>query len=307
MDTQKNKAVIIYHDPCFDGSGAAYIAREKLRHAVRVDPIILYPATYGKEPPYELCIGADAYILDFSYPLEQLMELRKLTACLVLLDHHDGVEARIASLNADQLTTSRNDYFKFDETKSGVGLAWDYFVGTDFTKAPRILQAIQDRDLWRFALPYTKHLMAGLGSYEISPATITNLIANPDVEEELLIAGSALLRQEAAHIKMILDAGPVGYYADNLWKRIPVYNCPYWLVSELGNIVASSKNAFCICYSSSAKGIKYSLRSVEGGANVTAIAKEFGGGGHKNGHTAGINFSQADVDYFWTDRIQLAK
>lgn len=304
MATQeKPKAVIIYHDPCFDGSGAACIARSALMQNETFDDIILHPTTYGKEPPYDLCVNAYVYIVDFSYPLHQLMDLRRLTVLLVILDHHEGVADRIASLNADPSTPARQNYFKFNEHKSGVGLAWDYFVGTDFTTAPRILQAIQDRDLWRFALPYTKQLMAGLGSYEISPATIANLIANPEMEEELLIAGSAILRQEAAHIKMILDAGPVGYYQDNLWNHIPVYNCPYWLVSELGNIVAKDQAAFCICYSESAQGIKYSLRSIFCGANVTSIAKRFGGGGHPNGQTAGISFANSTQDTFWAQHI----
>jgi oligoribonuclease NrnB/cAMP/cGMP phosphodiesterase (DHH superfamily) len=78
---------------------------------------------------------------------------------------------------------------------------------------------------------------------------------------------------------------------------VPVANMPYTMASDAGAIMAKGE-AFSATYYDTATHRVYSLRSVEGvpqSADVSQIAKEHGGGGHK--HSAGfmVKLGKADL------------
>ena len=54
----------------------------------------------------------------------------------------------------------------------------------------------------------------------------------------------------------------------------------------------SEGEPFAACYYETAKGRVYSLRSREGGVDVSVIASLFGGGGHKNAAGFRIGFDE---------------
>src|ERR1700746_1631171 len=86
--------VIIYHHPCFDGAGAALIAQKALKATGH--SITLFPTNYGIAPPLDLIKDKDVYIVDFSYPLQELNNIFDCCYSLVLLDHHKGAQPILA-------------------------------------------------------------------------------------------------------------------------------------------------------------------------------------------------------------------
>jgi nanoRNase/pAp phosphatase (c-di-AMP/oligoRNAs hydrolase) len=60
-------------------------------------------------------------------------------------------------------------------------------------------------------------------------------------------------------------------------------NCPPHLTSDVGHELANQSGTFGLCWTLSKEGLtaQCSLRS-NGDYDVSAIAKAFGGGGHKN-------------------------
>lgn len=62
---------------------------------------------------------------------------------------------------------------------------------------------------------------------------------------------------------------------------VPVANLPYTLSSDAGHKLAQGE-AFAACYWDTPDGRVFSLRSSELGLDVSEIAKQFGGGGHRN-------------------------
>ena len=70
-------------------------------------------------------------------------------------------------------------------------------------------------------------------------------------------------------------------------QLVPVANLPYTLTSDAGHLMCvepheGSLAPFAACYWDPPDGRVFSLRSAEGGYDVSEIAKAYGGGGHKN-------------------------
>lgn len=66
---------------------------------------------------------------------------------------------------------------------------------------------------------------------------------------------------------------------------VPVACLPYTLSSDAGHMMAKGE-PFAACYWDTPEGRCFSLRSAEDGMDVSEIAKDYGGGGHK--HAAGF-------------------
>ena len=131
--------VCIYHGGCPDGFTAAWAAKQAYPDAE------LVPGYYGAPPPD--VGGCDVLIVDFSYPRPVLIEMEMVASRLRVYDHHKTAEADLEGLS----------FCVFDMERSGAGLAWDELVGGE---RPWLIDYVEDRDLWRFALPDSKAVAA---------------------------------------------------------------------------------------------------------------------------------------------------
>ena len=81
-----NKPLVIYHDSCADGFGAAFAAWLKLG-----DEAEYFPCQYGERAnsfDTQQCYDRDVYILDFSFPKMIMDSIMALAKKVVWLDHH---------------------------------------------------------------------------------------------------------------------------------------------------------------------------------------------------------------------------
>ncbi len=69
---------------------------------------------------------------------------------------------------------------------------------------------------------------------------------------------------------------------------VPVANLPYTMSSDAGHRLAQGE-PFAACYWDTPNGRVFSLRSTDDGLDVSAIAKQYGGGGHE--HAAGFRLA----------------
>lgn len=259
------KTLVIYHGKCLDGFTAAWCAWRLFG-----DFVEYLPAAYVSQPPD--VTGRDVYIVDFSYPRAQLLEMHAKADSLRVLDHHKTAQADLDGL----------DFCTFDMNRSGAGMAWDEFYPGQ--PRPALVDYVEDRDLWRFKLPMSKEVNAYIGSYDLTFDN-WNTIARA-IEEDLggvVNIGSALLRAVDRYVKEMSAVARMRVIDGH---TVPVVNAPYINTSELVGYLAeqNSDAPFAAAwYQSSAGFYKYSLRSRgANGADVSAIAKQFGGGGHKN-------------------------
>jgi oligoribonuclease NrnB/cAMP/cGMP phosphodiesterase (DHH superfamily) len=71
---------------------------------------------------------------------------------------------------------------------------------------------------------------------------------------------------------------------------VPVANLPYTFSSEAGHLMAQGE-PFAACYWDTPNGRVFSLRSSDVGQDVSAVAKLYGGGGHRNAAGFSVPFS----------------
>lgn len=267
--------VVIYHNNCYDGVTAAWVAYKALDPAFEgmSSDVEYFPVNYSDPPPDVK--DKEVYILDFSFKRDILEALKKEAKSLVVLDHHKTAQEALADL----------DYATFDMNKSGAGLAWDYFFPN--SPRPNLVNYVEDRDLWRFALPDSKKVNAFIQSWDINLETWIFNVGPSFIYrslEEIVKEGESLLRLEDKYIKQICaNAKLQEIHCPD--RRI--YTGPYVqtsiLMSEVCSFLIEEFKTDFSFYSFDRKDGKtqYGLRS-RGDFDVSVIAKSFGGGGHKN-------------------------
>ena len=74
--------------------------------------------------------------------------------------------------------------------------------------------------------------------------------------------------------------------------QVPVANLPYTMSSDAGHEMAKGR-PFAACYWDTPSGRVFSLRSNNDGVDVSEVAKQYGGGGHRNASGFKVSFSVA--------------
>jgi len=265
------KPLCIYHGNCADGFGAATVI-----HKAFGGDVDFHPGRYGEELPE--IESRDVMIVDFSYKRDVMINIISKARSVLVLDHHKSAEAELAGLHG-----IREDVeVYFDMNRSGAQMTWDYFFAEYPT--PKLIQHIQDRDLWQFKLPGTREIQAALFSYEFDFDIWLRLLDNDDLVTGLFNEGVVLSRK---HLKDIQDLLKISHREMTIaGYTVPAANLPLTMSSDAGNIMCKDLTTFSATYYDTAKSRCFSLRSAENGMDVSAIAIQYGGGGHK--HAAGF-------------------
>lgn len=254
----------VFHGNCADGFTAAWVVRQKFGEA----DVEFVPGVYG-EIPFQVhdLAGRDVIVVDFSYPRQVMEQIVRFAKSVTVLDHHKTARDSLADLEGATVV--------FDMERSGAGIAWDYFFPGK--PRPRLVDFVEDRDLWRFKFPETREVQAAVFSYEY---TFENWdFLNEEAPIDLAIEGRAIERKHFKDIrelcKVVTRTMEIGGHA------VPVANLPYTFTADAGHHLADG-HPFAACYWDTPTGRVFSLRSREGGADVSLIAKAYGGGGHAN-------------------------
>lgn len=261
---------IIYHGDCDDGFGAALAARMHYGDSARY-----VPGHYGEEPPD--VTGEEVFILDFSYPRQMMEDLGHKAQRIVLLDHH-----KTAVLELADLDLACDAQISFDMNQSGAAMAWQYFHPNK--RVPRLIQHIEDNDLWRFKIPGTRYFTRNLRSYLQDFGTWQMLLAmleRDDFYEDFLAEGVAQERFFQAQVDFLLkNTKPQSIILYG--HRGLAINATRMFASDAGHRLAELSETFGAVYSIQGDGkVSFSLRSVRD-FDVSIIAKHYGGGGHRN-------------------------
>lgn len=275
--------LIYFHKNCPDGWCAAYIAKKRYPEAQ------LRPLDHGltREQVIEIIaesLGKDVLMIDFSLrERAQNDALKNGAKSFRILDHHKSAQANLEGAN----------YAVFDMNRSGAGLAWDYLFGKDSDLAERSLgwggvvkghfrpwfvDYIEDRDLWRWALPNGREVCAFLDSVPWTVEGFDNL-KNIDLSKVLEFGRGAVSHLDGYVERTVThsrDGNLLGY-------KVKVVNAPYSGASEIGNNLAKLPGVdFSVSWFERADDIiQFSLRGT-GKVDLSVIARKFGGGGHFN-------------------------
>ena len=259
----------IYHKNCPDGLAAALAVWLQFPNAEFVT------AQYGDSPPDVK--NKNVIIVDFSYKREDLLVMNQQAKSLIVIDHHKTAQGALTGL----------DYCIFDMDKSGAVLTWEYLYPDK--EMPLLFSYIQDRDLWQWKMPDSREVSAALRSYQPFFNIWRDFLE--DAAIGLLIEeGKAILRYQQQQIEMVLSREPS--FVEIGGHTVPCINSTH-LISEIGNELAQN-HPFAACYFDTTDGKRvFSLRSTDEGVDVSQIAKQYGGGGHRN--AAGFTVARPDI------------
>jgi len=289
----------IYHGNCADGFGSAWAVRKALGE----ETVEFFPGVHQEPPPD--CKGRDVIMVDFSYKYDVIHEIGKTAETVLILDHHktaaddlarfpvplDGAYDPAAMRQwARECNAPNAIHALFDMERSGAGITWDYFHPGH--PRPKLIDHIEDRDLWRFKLPGTRQVQAAIFSYPYDFEVWDRLA---DSFDEF---GDTILRQEGTaierkHHKDIAELVQVVTRPMKIGGQVvPMANLPYTLTSDAGHLLCGDEYPFAGCYWDTPEGRVFSLRSRDDGADVGEIAKQYGGGGHKHASGFRVPFDQ---------------
>jgi oligoribonuclease NrnB/cAMP/cGMP phosphodiesterase (DHH superfamily) len=262
-----------YHANCNDGLAAAAVL-----HSIHGDTAKYVPVQYSKPHP-DVGVDDDIVIVDFSYPRQELKALAQQVRSVTVLDHHKTAEAELDGIMADE-DAPTTLYVAFDQEHSGAAMAWNHYQPDN--PVPLFVELIEDRDLWKFEHnPATNDLNAGLELTDRTPATWVGYLFNEPLVGLVIKEGQVVIRQKQATRRNLLNNVhwiKIGEYS------VPAVNSPVE-ISDLGHemLAANPSASFAVVYFDTAEDRIFSLRSrSEQDVDVSAIAKRYGGGGHKN-------------------------
>lgn len=266
------KPLCIYHGNCADGFGSAWVVRKAL------GDVDFFPGVYMTPPPD--VAGREVVMVDFSYKRPVLLDMAKSAESILVIDHHKTAAEDLASLPVPNIDAV------FDMEHSGAILTWQHYFPDQ--KPPQLLEHIEDRDLWRFNMSGTREIQANVFSYPYDFKVWDELMELP--VEHLLAEGRAIERKHFKDVNELL--GVVTRRMNIGGYNVPIANLPYIHVSDAAHKLCTGE-PFAGCYWDTPKGRVFGLRSTDAGVDVSEIAKQYGGGGHRNASGFTIGYDKA--------------
>jgi oligoribonuclease NrnB/cAMP/cGMP phosphodiesterase (DHH superfamily) len=284
-----DRPLVLFHADCPDGFCAAWCAWRKFGEGADYLPV-----RYGDSPPD--VVGRPAvYVLDFCYPHQALQEMAAAAGHVCVLDHHRSRAADMAGRYYEpgdeekEFTSGHGKLVcRYHPDKSGGRLAWERFHGG--APAPWLVDYTEDRDLWRWKLPRSREVSAALASYPFDfrqwdlwgsqrgPQPGSYESPGEFYLRHMMNDGDAILRYQT---RLVESQCKHAAEVELAGHKVLAVNATC-LVSEIAGKLAEGR-PFGATFFVRAGGKKvWSLRSREGGVDVSEIARSLGGGGHRN-------------------------
>ena len=249
---------VIYHADCTDGFGSAYSAWKLLGNRAEY-----HACKHGQTPPDVK--DKVVVILDFSFDNKTTKKMIEDSKELLVIDHHKSAVVELHDISNTI----------FDMSKSGATLAWEFFHPGK--EAPKFIQYITDRDLWKWELPYSKEFSA---AFDMVPFEFEEFekFEDDSVFDDSVKRGSYILAYSKTVVKKVCEKASPRKMGG---KDIMVVNASHWM-SEIGARLSPDCDfAMIWYYDHNDKIIKVSLRAFHDRIDVSDVSKKFGGGGHR--------------------------
>lgn len=249
---------------CPDGFAAAWAA-----WLVFDETAEYIPCVYQKPCPVDVK-GDNVYILDFSYPRDVLERMHEETEHMIVLDHHKTAQEALDGLS----------FARFDMNLSGAQMAWEFFHPD--RPMPELIRYVADRDLWKRAMWYTEEVHLALSSFPQDFEVWDTLARLPNYADFMSRIGDPLYQKHLVEVRELAASADWQHFAG--FKVLQTVTNRYSLVSDALNLICREhpETPFAVNGWQGDDGkVKFDLRSV-GDFDVSAIAKELGGGGHRN-------------------------
>jgi len=281
--------LVIYHADCADGWTAAWVAHRAFARQGVVPELVR--GVYGK-PPADVA-GREVYMLDFTYPKADIIRMAESAKSVQVLDHHETAWKEWGEMSEGReglVYANDNLGLTFRRDQSGAMVTWNHFnPNQEDSEVLSLVRYVQDRDLWLFKMPRSREINAWIFAHEYTLDNWERLsIQLSDQRSGLfdmaVLRGGAIEKKHFKDIREFLAIARTDIALDG--QVVPCVNAPYHWSSDAAHILAEGR-PFAAAWFDRGDGMRvFSLRSSESGLDVGAVAKKYGGGGHR--HAAGF-------------------
>ena len=206
----------------------------------------------------------------------------KVADKVTVLDHHASAQKELKGL----ANTYANTEIIFDMNRSGAMITWNYFYPD--SKAPTLVELVQDRDLWLFNNQYTKALTAYMFTRD-KLFHVWDTLNDEVTTGKAIDIGQVLLDAHNKDVTSIIEACTRKVLFNG--HKVNLTNAHWMYASDIGNQTVED-NLFSITYFISKDGTySYSLRA-KNNFDCSILASSLGGGGHPN--ASGFNSSKQE-------------
>lgn len=263
---------VLYHNHCNDGMCAAHaVWLDRTQRGITCRYVAMYPNVLPKEMPDCTAIT----MVDVSCKRPTMLELaEKYPGKVLVIDHHESARLDCMGL----------DFCKFDMTKCGAVLTWEYYHG--WRELPVFHRYINDRDLNKNKLPHADEIAGYINSM---PRTMEQFdkhwidFEDPTKFAQFVAEGAAIARYQKSEIADVVRRSREEYL---LGVKTRVVNQTTMQTEVCMAILEKYPDIdFALCYMDTSEGYRrYSMRCREKnslpGGNLLKLAENFGGGGH---------------------------
>lgn len=284
---------VVSHGKCADGFMSRVIIEKDMRerpdyYDADLEDVIFVDAFHGADHSELYLEMKDRKVLicDFSFAPEIMANMIEATnGKILILDHHITAKNDLEDLDPKHKV--------FDMNHSGAFITQTFVHG--FHNVPKAVLYVEDNDIWKKALPNTLEFTAYMFMQPFEYDSYVQLFDDVYVEKSAIPIGIGAVKQNQQHVESILKLAVPDFM--EIKKRLYFVvrvNCAGILRSELGN-QAMKKFAhanFAACFTQNNKygSTSFSVRSLDDRSDGSFVAKQLGGGGHRNACGIGTQY-----------------
>lgn len=244
---------VFYHgNKCPDGLCASWILWRHFRDLFEAKKFRIEGMVHGNVPPP--VIGDVVAILDYCFPLKDILRMSKEAKKIYILDHHASTQKDLFPEGGAPLP--ENVITIFDNSRSGSEITWDWvYPGIP---RPWFLEVISDRDLFRWKRPYSKIVANALYTHkyytwENIESLFEKSTSSTEIEKlikDFCILGSSL--EDSASIA--IDSACSSAFTAEMTTpkgekyKVKLAQCPRVYKSEVGNKLSQKGCDFAVLY-----------------------------------------------------------
>jgi oligoribonuclease NrnB/cAMP/cGMP phosphodiesterase (DHH superfamily) len=280
MNITGHKVLAIYHSADLDGKcSGAIIYRWCTRHK---NEITLYGMNYGDDIPWAFIEWSDTVIIsDFSLPMGDMEHIDAMCKNLLWYDHH---KTAIADYKQSGLEIAGYR----DTQLAGCELTWHGLFGGE--PMPWVVSMLGAYDCWRWPTLSPEeqddilNLQYGMRLDDWMPDSPdwVRLLQPGETPTRLMDAGHTVRKYQAQQMERINKTGRIFLWEGYTWFSINTHNCSSTdYEAKIAELQEHTPIDGVLVFYRDKTGWRYSLRSFSDCLDVSAVAKKYGGGGHK--------------------------
>lgn len=275
--------ICIHHNKDLDGFTSGAIVKRKFPDCK------LIGWDYGNPIP-ELPQSEDIVMIDISFPMAEMIRVRRRSKSLTWIDHHISAKKEFDQVLGQLTPEEHGINYVYELGIAACEIGWKYYFPNE--QMPEVVKLLGEYDTWRKddnsrwvnrILPFQYYMRTVCTSPETFPTELFDLQPDfdgslPEIERAIETGRSILKYQEQQDM---LSAARCAFEAEFEGLRGLFINQGAFSSNTLEFVYNPDKHDIMIGFQFNGRFWNVSLRSTKPEIDVSVIAKSRGGGGHK--------------------------